>query len=264
MKKEDKKSNYKYYSIICEEYTEIIEKNVRFLRKYEYGRRILKELRKLGSDIHKWEEKINSAINQINGNVEDWAMSWYYPQRFLIPFGSAIFGDLLIGNLPICFFELRILLESLARCYYIDSKRAQREQFSSFSSLEEEFDKLEEMLGKIKRKNTNKKARGITKTQLMEYVDDKVFKEEKGESPCKNLWKYLSSIGAHPTVKFLKMDTDRRSLIKGLEFPQRYIVIPSPFRKSDLESINKLKEKISIFRKINKKVIEKWIQLLKG
>ena len=49
------------------------------------------------------------------------SMAFFF-YHVLRPFSCAIHTDVLTGNLPACFMELRLMLESLAKFYLADSK----------------------------------------------------------------------------------------------------------------------------------------------
>ena len=73
-------------------------------------------------------ELINDAIDSLDlvGEPEkkgppytDRCMS-FFCLNILMPVSYAIYVELLSGNLPVCFSQLRLMLESLAKCYLAD------------------------------------------------------------------------------------------------------------------------------------------------
>src|SRR5439155_27039254 len=82
-----------------------------------------------GGTYHEVIKLINNAIDEVALAVErpdrekyylEHAMS-FFTQHVLMPFSYAIYWDLLAGNVPACFMELRLMLESLVKCYIADS-----------------------------------------------------------------------------------------------------------------------------------------------
>ena len=97
---------------------EVIRENEKFLRDNAEG--TYKEVIGL----------INDAIDNVGLAVEkperekdylEHSMA-FFTYHVLMPFSHAVYMDLLAGNVPACFMELRLMLESLARCYLADSR----------------------------------------------------------------------------------------------------------------------------------------------
>jgi len=66
-------------------------------------------------------EHIGTAIKG-GAVVQDFVSSsvLYFLTHVLVPVGGAIYVNALVGNLPACFMQLRLALESLAKCYLAD------------------------------------------------------------------------------------------------------------------------------------------------
>jgi len=78
-------------------------------------------------------EVIREIVKLINDSIDYvvcWAELWkrdkekalrspmfFYINNVLFPFSYAMLVDLLVGNVPACYMELRFMLESLAKCY---------------------------------------------------------------------------------------------------------------------------------------------------
>lgn len=54
---------------------------------------------------------------------------FFFLHNILMPSSYAIHTDLLISNLPACFMELRLMLESLIKCYLADLKYPEQSFF---------------------------------------------------------------------------------------------------------------------------------------
>jgi hypothetical protein len=51
----------------------------------------------------------------------------YFGTHVLSPLSFAIRIDLQVGNIPACFFELRMMLESMVKCYWADTQYKEQE-----------------------------------------------------------------------------------------------------------------------------------------
>jgi hypothetical protein len=97
--------------------TEIIKENEEFLKK---------EAKETFNEVI---ELINDAIDYVAFVVErktakeDYVKHpmFFFIYHVLMPFSYGIYADLLLGNLPVCFIELRLIVESLAKCYIAES-----------------------------------------------------------------------------------------------------------------------------------------------
>lgn len=87
-------------------------------------------------------ELINDVIDEIGFAVGkpkrekdylEYSMS-FFTYHVLMPFSYAIYLDLLAGNVPACFMELRLMLESLAKCYLADSRHPQEMEQTTLST----------------------------------------------------------------------------------------------------------------------------------
>jgi len=89
---------------------------------------------------------INEAIDNIPHMVEVPEKRDYYVERamaffihhVLMPFSCANYVNLLVSNLPGCFMGLRLMLESLAKCYLADARYS---EIPFFQERLQKFDK---------------------------------------------------------------------------------------------------------------------------
>ncbi|MBE0516414.1 MAG: hypothetical protein IBX41_03335 [Methanophagales archaeon] len=176
-----------------------------------------------------------SAVKRKEGR-EDYVkrpMSFFL-QSVLMPYSYAIHTDLLTGNLPVCFMELRLMLESLAKSYIADLHPNKNLFFETKLEL------LEELMGKEK----------ISISKLM-----KDFGKELGlKYEPLALWGKLSQEWAHPRG-IIKGIVDQ--LVKKSNPPPYALVIPMSYAEDDLDNINKLSKRISQFRDILKSAVNK-------
>lgn len=174
----------------------------------------------------------------------NWAMG-SFSQNFLSPFSNGMYIDLLTGNLPVCFAQLRIMLESLAKSYYADSR------YPSHLVFIQKLDLLEIDLKKGK----------ITITDLMKEVDKLLGTEflERKER-ITSLWSDISKNWLHSKGVSDKMI---KSLIKGQGVPSWAVTLPMNYTKNDLQDIQKLNTQVSEFRKILELAIANWKNYLR-
>ncbi len=66
----------------------------------------------------------------------------FFIHHILMPSSYAIQTDLLTGNLPVCFMELRVMLESLVKCYLADLKYPDESSFQKKLELLEKETKM--------------------------------------------------------------------------------------------------------------------------
>lgn len=211
----------------------IISKNKEFLN--ENAKEVLDEL--VSFLIHDVIENVKFAVN-IKNNYANWAM-----HNFIIfvfqPFSYAIYIDLLSGNLPVCFFEIRFLLEALAKHYLADAK------YPSHLFFEQKLELLEIELSK----------NSVTFSDLMKELD----KILTLENSCSLLWKETSSKWIHASG-LLKRVNNR--IITGQALPPWGIIIPAPYNKDDLPDIKELKKQLLVFKKISNEAIKSWKSFL--
>jgi len=189
---------------------------------------------------------INDAIDLIGfvikreKSMEDYAKRSmiFFLYHIPMPSSYAIYTDLLIGNLPACFMELRLMLESMAKCYLADLKYPKQSFFG---------EKLELLLKETKEKN-GKKA-GKREYDFLEEFDKKVKLDRKSIK----LWSKLSKDWVHT-----KGVVDRivGQISEKSTPPPWALVIPMNYAMADLDAINELGKRVSQFREILKVTIE--------
>lgn len=174
-------------------------------------------------------ELVNDAIDCFSLVVEaqkkDGAYSEHCMDVFsfniLMPFSYALFLDLRSGNLPVCFSQLRLLLESLAKCYMADLT------FKDESFFHTRLELLRERKPNI--------------SKLMEEVGDNLGVGDRFVA----LWRELSEDWVHTKGIADKM-LDHLAERKGV--PAWSLVIPMNYDESDLPVIDELRARISQFR----------------
>lgn len=182
-------------------------------------------------------ELINDAIDNVvlavKKNPEDYAKysMIFFLHHILMPFSYAIHVDMLTGNIPACFMELRLMLESLAKCYLADLKYSDQIFFQEKLKLLEEENK--------RKKSTSK---------LMDELGAGLGLD------FRTLWHKLSQDWIH--TKGI-MDRVVTQVVEKSDVPPWALVIPMNYAESDLDTINELRNRISKFRSLLTAVMEK-------
>ena len=159
----------------------------------------------------------------------------FFIHHVLIPFSYAIYLDLLAGNVPACFIELRLMLESLAKCYLSDSRYPEKPSFwEKFELLEQEI-----------------VQRNLSISKLLRELDNELIDKDSFVA----LWGKLSQDWVHA-----KGFIDRlvAYLIEKFDIPAWALVIPMNYTNKDLDILEELRNRISQFRRILKTTIKKW------
>jgi hypothetical protein len=138
-----------------------------------------------------------------------------------------MYVDLLGGNLPICFGELRLMVESLAKSISADHMWKEDKFFS------EKLEMIEEYLRKEKKSITN----------LIQLAESNLGIQ----GDFSNLWRRLSKEWIH-AGGFMKRVVDY--VANRQDAPPWALVIPMRYNQNDLPNINDLGQEIIKFRKI--------------
>jgi len=182
-------------------------------------------------------ELINDAIDNVMLAVkkrkEDYSKYSMisFLHHILMPFSYAIYVDMLVGNIPACFMELRLILESLVKCYLADL------QYQDRSFFQEKLKLLEE-----ERKSTSELMIRLGKKLGLNFVA---------------LWGKLSQYWVH--TKGI-MDRVVAQVIEKSDVPPWGLVLPMHYSEGDLDTINELCNHISKFRSLLKITMEKYQQ----
>lgn len=186
---------------------------------------------------HEVVKLINNAIDYLvlivktsgEGYVK-YSMAFFL-YHILMPFSYAIHLNMLSGNIPVCFMELRLMLESLVKCYLADL------DYPYQTFFQEKLDLLEK-----------EKKREF---KLMEELGERL------ELNFVALWGELSQRWCHT-----KGIVDRvvAQMAEKSGAPSWALVIPMHYAKSDLDTIDELRSCISKFRSLLAAAMEKYQQ----
>ena len=164
----------------------------------------------------------------------------FFSHTLLMSYSSAIYTDLITGNLPACFMELRLMLESLAKSYCADLRYPNEPFFKT---------KLELLEKKMNEKN-------VSISKLMKNLG----KETGLKNNPLMMWGKLSQEWVH-SIGIVKGIDDQ--IIKKSTPPPYALVIPMNYSEDDLDNINKLGKRISEFRNLLKIVLERQRGIIK-
>lgn len=190
---------------------------------------------------YKVVELINDAIDYVvfasKKSGEDYIKysMIYFLHHILMPFSHAIYIDMLTGNIPACFMKLRLMLESLVKCYLADIK------YPDSSFFQERLELLDKE-NKRDNKSTSKLMGELGKELGLNFVA---------------LWGKLSQDWVH--TKGI-MDRVVAQVIEKSDVPSWGLVLPMYYAESDLDTIDELRNRISKFRRLLTYVIEKYQQ----
>jgi len=147
----------------------------------------------------------------------------FFLHHILMPFSYAVYLDLMAGNIPACFMQLRLMLESLGKCCLADLRYPDEDFFE-------------------------------TKLQLLEGEEartSRVLRELGRELGSGNdfvaLWGKLSHDWIHARGIMSRI-TDQ--IIEKSDVPSWGLVIPMSYAESDLDSLEELCKRISQFRRL--------------
>ncbi len=159
--------------------------------------------------------------------------------NILMPLSYAIHTDLLIGNLPACFMELRLMLESLVKCYLGDVKYPEQSFF-------------EEKLKLLEKETKEKDGKKIPKREY-DFIEefDNMVNLDRG---AVKLWGKLSKDWVHTRGV---IDRVVSQIIEKSVPPPWALIIPFNYTKADLDDIRELGKRVSQFRKILKDTVER-------
>ncbi|MBC7108977.1 MAG: hypothetical protein H5T41_09400 [Methanomassiliicoccales archaeon] len=155
----------------------------------------------------------------------------FFAMHVFMPMSYGIYVNLLIGNLPACFMELRLIHETMAKCYVAEKVYPGQEDFAT------KLEALEQVL----------KEEEISISKLMKELGSDFIA----------LWGKLSEGWVHPRG-ILKRVT---SSFVGKKVPPSWsIVIPMTYTEEDLDDIKELGKRVAEFRALLKTVITNCIR----
>jgi len=190
-------------------------------------------------------ELINDAIDEVGLAVKrpQWEKDYlensmtFFTYHILMPFSYAIYLDLLAGNVPACFMELRLILESLTKCYLGDSRYPEATFYQTrLELLEQEMEQ-----------------RKLSTSKAMKELGEKLG----ATNGFVALWGKLSQGWLHTkgfTDKLVGHVTEKSDM------PPWALAIPMNYTESDMDILEELRNRISQFRSLLATTMEKYRQ----
>jgi hypothetical protein len=208
---------------------DVLKKNDQFLR--ENAGDVYKEIVDFANEAVNY---LGIFIN-IPSREEEYVKSsmFYFINHVFVPLSSGIWFDVLSGNLPVCFFEIRSILESLVKCYLADLR------YPNESFFQDRLYLLEE------EKISNSKWMRELEIQL---DLDKAFV---------TLWGRLSERWVH--TKGI-MNQFVRQVENQSEAPTWALIIPMKYNEDDLDTLVDLRNYIFKLRKLIQEAMKKYNQ----
>ena len=155
----------------------------------------------------------------------------FYAHHVLLSSSNTVFSTLLLGNVVVCFRELRFMLEMLAKCYLADSHYPDQLFFQ---------DKLTE----LHNRNNGKR---ISEIAFIEEFIGKVRIDENIAS----LWRALSE-ETHGR-RFVNRVVE--NIVEKNNMPGYALTTPTPYNKEDTDDLDELNNYVKSFRNILSKAI---------
>jgi hypothetical protein len=204
----------------------IMEENETFCKCNEIARESWTELVELMNDAIDhvmWEAKLNGwdrifpKYSMLN-----------YLFSVLMPLSYSIYLNFLVGNLPVCFTQLRILLEQLAKCFLSDR------DYPDFLFFQQKLTELEEQM----------RTRRLSLTKIVELLNTDGIA----------IWRSLSENWVHMKgfEKIVKVVQERDDV------PGWGLTVPIGYTDTELPEIEELGKSVNQFRQILAKSLEQW------
>ncbi|HUW11710.1 MAG TPA: hypothetical protein VM537_18410 [Anaerolineae bacterium] len=157
----------------------------------------------------------------------------FFLYHVLMPFSYAIYPEALLGNVPGCYMQLRLLHESLVKCYAADSWYPHETFFHQRLAL---LEKSGPRTGRLMRK---------------------VGRQLGFHNELADLWNQLSREWIH-TKGIVDRVLDR--LDQEADVPPWALVVPLNYTEDDLDALDHLREQISRFRGLLRATMEQYQQ----
>lgn len=218
--------NAKFSRIIYE----VADKNEDFLLKN--SKDVFDEIVELVNDVIDYAQSYAKHDEDKRKKLHTESSMYFYVHNSLMPSSNALLVNLLIGNLPACFRELRFMTEMLAKCYLADRRHSQLTFFER---------RLYEL-------QHTKDGKRIPETRFVEDFSKEI---ENGTATI-DLWRSLSE-ETHAR-KFVERVVD--SVINHNNVPVYSLFIPMVLVKRDLRDVKDLNNYVVSFRGILNKVVK--------
>lgn len=207
-----------------------LKKNMEINEWFLEQNKILDEFKNFYKEVIRNTIKFTGIQNPSNWAMRGFILTIYQPLSY------GIYIELLIGNLFTCFFQLRLLLEELAKHYLADVR------YPYLCSNE-------------KLKRLEKSLKNISFSKLMEELDKNLFNKNTPQL-YKN--KDISSklLYQHISEKWIHKKEKERLCITLL-------LVPVIYTERHLPQLKEFRNKLLSFKEISNKAIKSWEILYK-
>ena len=183
-------------------------------------------------------DEVQLAVNRPDKEKDYFERSiTFFTYHTLMPFSHAIYLDLLAGNVPASFMEMRLILESLAKCYLADLR------YPEVGFFQTRLERLEREMEQTKL-STSKALRELG--EKLGAANDFVA-----------LWGILSQDWMH-TKGFI--DKLVSHVTEKSDIPPWALVIPMNYTEADLSILEEMRNRISQLRSLLSTTMGKYRQ----
>lgn len=188
-------------------------------------------------------ELVNDAIEYVGFAVTKGPPGYarysmlFFLHHILMPFSYAIYVDMLAGNMPVCYMQLRLMLESLVKCYAADVEH------NDSAFFYEKLELLEEDMQREKR-SIAKLMKELGRRLGLDFVA---------------LWGKLSHDWVHTKGIMARVVNH---LITESGVPPWALLTPMNYTEDDLDSVDELRRRICEFRSLLTATMGKYQQEL--
>jgi len=202
--------------------TDVLKANLSYAKKTREGKACFSEISELMNDLID-----NLKDMPVDGDEFTKSARWVFLSTSLMPMSFGIYVDFLAGNTPVCFMQLRMIIESMVLYYEADQEHRDQSFF---------YDKL----------MVSEKIRSMGNVKLSKVISAIDPDAAKLWHKCSQ-WMHAPSLAG----KLVKNVAEHGVPTWGLAIPMEYTYV-------DRTQLLELGKEISKLREILKRLLEKW------
>jgi|GEM_PF-1122594 len=235
-------SEKNYGSEFCQEVCKDIHLNWNFIKINPKAQVALDEQIKLINDVIDYTHEILRTLGEVSKRA--YFAFQIIMTHVVMPLSYGILCNLLIGNLPACYGQMRIILEGLVKALIADTR------FPDYGFFKEKLDKLEALMREAKF-SFQKLCNNLMPRSIVEDDIDVII----------NLWRDLSSQWVHAKGISNKI-VDK--LIKHEAPPPWSIIVPIAYDERDIPDLTEFADYIRRLRVVINILMRAWkLQFIK-
>ncbi len=221
---------------LLKEVFEISAKNAYFLKGNEQAEKSLREVVDLVNDIIDHMHALLKTLgDRFSRGESAFAATMIH---MVMPLSYGILYNLMIGNLPACYFHMRIILEGLTKSIIADIR------FPEYSFFEYKLECLENLLSETR----------LSFSKMCNLLLPKIINRENTTTIIE-LWKDLSEKWAHAGGIVKKVV---EKIVREESPPPWSIIIPVEYDDRDLSDLQELASYVKSIRRIIHILVETW------